>query len=253
MKNQKHNVPLVFIHGAWCGKWIWQENFIPFFEGRGYRCVAMDLRGHGKSEGKENLKKYVMDDYAEDVRSVVDSIGGNAVLIGHSLGGGVAEKMIARGPAVAAVLITPVPPQGAIVLYNKLMKAYPGKMLRVLLTKNMYNLVKDPKVSKRIFFMEKTSDDEFKVGYNQLQNESFASGMELKKPTITGDPNPYKVPLLLIGANQDWCFGPEEIRKAGEIYGVKPVFFDDGHALMIEKCWEDVAKTVDVWLLSKGL
>ena len=144
-RGQEHKTPLVFIHGAWCGKWIWQTNFIPFFEERGYRCIAMDLPMHGKSGGRKKLNEYSMSDYADDVRAMIDSMGGDAVLIGHSMGGGVAEKMIAKGPAAAAVLLPRYPRREACRPITSSRNRHPGKMIMALVTRNMFVLVKDPK------------------------------------------------------------------------------------------------------------
>jgi pimeloyl-ACP methyl ester carboxylesterase len=41
--------PLLFVHGAWHGAWCWDEYFLDFFAGRGYRALAVSLRGHGNS------------------------------------------------------------------------------------------------------------------------------------------------------------------------------------------------------------
>jgi pimeloyl-ACP methyl ester carboxylesterase len=43
--NQAHPVPLLFVHGGWC----WDDHFLEFFAGAGYRAVALSLRGHGNS------------------------------------------------------------------------------------------------------------------------------------------------------------------------------------------------------------
>jgi len=251
-KNQKHNVPLVFVHGAWCGKWIWMANFVPFFEEKGYRCVAMDLRGHGGSEGKENLRKYTSSDYEEDARSVIKSVGGNAILMGHSMGGGIIEKMITKQPVAAAVLIGPIPPHGAKQFSDRLMKNYRGTMMKVALTKNMKSIVEDPQRAKLMFFGKEVPEAAFKICQSNLGNESYTCAREIEKPLVTGNPNPYNVPILLIGASQDWVFGPDEIKKAGEVYGVQPIFYDDGHALQMENCWKEVATDIDKWIVSKG-
>lgn len=251
-KGLKHRTPLVFVHGSWCTKAVWQTHFIPFFEGLGYRCIAMDLRGHGGSEGKENLKRYTYSNYAEDVASVVDSIGGNAILIGHSMGGAITERVITMKPVAGAILLAPVPPQGSMPMYNKFKKTYPWKMMKVFFTKNMYEFVKDPVKDREMFFGGDIPESDFKACYSMLQNESFTCAMENRRPIVTGDPNPHKVPILLIGASRDWLFSPEEIAKAGELYGVKPSFYDCGHVLMFENCWKEVASEMDRWICSKG-
>ena len=48
---------LLFLSGLGQTAWLWQETFMPFFAKHGYACYAMNLRGHGKSEGKERIKQ----------------------------------------------------------------------------------------------------------------------------------------------------------------------------------------------------
>ena len=47
---ESHPVPLLFVHGAWHASWCWDEHFLDFFADKGYRAVALSLRGHGKAQ-----------------------------------------------------------------------------------------------------------------------------------------------------------------------------------------------------------
>ena len=46
---ESDKAPLLFVHGAWHGAWGWDEHFLDFFAAKGYRSLAVSLRGHGKS------------------------------------------------------------------------------------------------------------------------------------------------------------------------------------------------------------
>ena len=46
---ESHPVPLLFVHGAWHAAWCWDEHFLDFFADKGFRAVAVSLRGHGAS------------------------------------------------------------------------------------------------------------------------------------------------------------------------------------------------------------
>ena len=50
-RRESDKAPLLFVHGAWHGAWCWDENFLDFFAEKGYRAVALSLRGHGNSSG----------------------------------------------------------------------------------------------------------------------------------------------------------------------------------------------------------
>ena len=62
--------PLVFVHGAYGGAWIWDQHFLPFFAERGYEAHALSLRGHGESGGWEQLAFARLSDYVADLEQV---------------------------------------------------------------------------------------------------------------------------------------------------------------------------------------
>ena len=83
-----------------------------FFLGEGFRVIATDRRGHGRSE--QVWDGHDMDHYADDTAAVVKHLGvQGAVHVGHSTGGGVVARYIARHPedkVAKGVLISSVPP-----------------------------------------------------------------------------------------------------------------------------------------------
>src|SRR4051812_12710578 len=80
-----HPVPLLFVHGAWHGAWCWDEHFLDFFANKGYRALAVSLRGHGNSPTSKALRSCSIADYVDDVASVADSLRTPPVVIGHSM------------------------------------------------------------------------------------------------------------------------------------------------------------------------
>ena len=83
----------VLIHGAWHAAWCWQ-NFLDFFADTGYRALAVSLRGHGGSATSKRLRRCSLADYVEDVESVAATLPARPVVIGHSLGGFIAQKYL---------------------------------------------------------------------------------------------------------------------------------------------------------------
>ena len=83
-----------------------------FFLGKGYRVIAHDRRGHGRSSQTDGGND--MDTYAADVAALVDALDlKNAIHVGHSTGGGEVAHYVARaepGRVAKAVLIDAVPP-----------------------------------------------------------------------------------------------------------------------------------------------
>ncbi len=106
--------PVVFSHGWPLTADAWEDQML-FLAARGYRCIAHDRRGHGRSSQPWNGND--MDTYADDLAALVEALDlTNAVHIGHSTGGGEVARYIGRhgarnrGRIAKAVLISAVPP-----------------------------------------------------------------------------------------------------------------------------------------------
>ncbi len=104
--------PLVFHHGWPLSADDWDAQMI-FFLAKGYRVIAHDRRGHGRSS--QTFSGNEMDTYAADVAALVQHLDlKNAIHIGHSTGGGEVARYVARhgggGRVAKAVLIGAVPP-----------------------------------------------------------------------------------------------------------------------------------------------
>ena len=91
-----HPVPLLFVHGAYHAAWCWDENFVGYFADKGFRALAVSLRGHGQSTRCKPLRSCSIADYVEDVRAVADKLGCEPVPIGHSMGCLVVEKYLEK-------------------------------------------------------------------------------------------------------------------------------------------------------------
>lgn len=115
--------PIVFHHGWPLSSDDWDAQML-YFLGKGFRVVASDRRGHGRSA--QVSEGHDMDHYAADVSAVVEHLDlKNAVHIGHSTGGGQVARYVAKfgepqGRVAKAVLVSAVPPIMAKT------EAYPG-------------------------------------------------------------------------------------------------------------------------------
>lgn len=104
---------VVLVHGNLSSSVFWQST-IAALAGE-FRCLAPDLRGYGDTEPLPVLARTGLDDMAGDVLAAIDELGiGLFHLIGHSMGGGVAMKMLLRRPeALSSVtLVDPISPFG---------------------------------------------------------------------------------------------------------------------------------------------
>src|SRR5215211_6708327 len=103
--------PVVFSHGWPLSADAWEDQMM-FLASHGYRCIAHDRRGHGRSSQPWDGND--MDTYADDMATLIETLDlNNIVLIGHSTGGGEVARYIGRhgtGRVSKAVLMGAVPP-----------------------------------------------------------------------------------------------------------------------------------------------
>ncbi len=103
--------PVVFSHGWPLSADAWEDQMF-YLASRGYRCIAHDRRGHGRSS--QPWTGNDMDTYADDLAELVQKLDlKNAIHVGHSTGGGEVARYIARHGTkcvARAVLIASVPP-----------------------------------------------------------------------------------------------------------------------------------------------
>ena len=103
--------PVVLHHGWPLSADDW-DNQLMFFSGKGFRVIAHDRRGHGRSTQTDGGND--MDTYAADVADLVTALDlRNAIHVGHSTGGGEVTRYVARaepGRVAKAILIDAVPP-----------------------------------------------------------------------------------------------------------------------------------------------
>ncbi len=103
--------PVVFHHGWPLSADDW-DNQMLFFLGKGYRVIAHDRRGHGRST--QTATGNDMDTYAADVAELADALDlRDAIHVGHSTGGGEVTRYVAqygKGRVAKAVIISAIPP-----------------------------------------------------------------------------------------------------------------------------------------------
>ncbi|MFP5306037.1 MAG: alpha/beta fold hydrolase [Gammaproteobacteria bacterium] len=102
--------PILFLHGSGQTRQSW-GTAVHEAAARGFRAIALDLRGHGDS-GWSHDGQYSLDRFAADLREAIIDIGGEPVLVGASLGG-MASLLVAAAPppAVRALVLVDVTPR----------------------------------------------------------------------------------------------------------------------------------------------
>ncbi|GAA0380727.1 alpha/beta fold hydrolase [Paenibacillus motobuensis] len=99
--------PLLFVHGAFTGSWMWSK-YIPYFIREGWTCYCMNLRSHYKSR-QLDMTKITFEDYLEDIKEIMEEEFEIApILIGFSMGGILSQKLAETVDITGLVLIDSV-------------------------------------------------------------------------------------------------------------------------------------------------
>jgi len=245
-KHKKHVHPLVFIHGAAGGAWYF-ESFMDYFAQKGFDCYALSLRGHGLSEGYEDINSYSMDDYVDDVRSLVESLKQKPVLIGHSMGGAIAQRYINNyAKDIHQVFLLASAQAGGIDKDSPLGLFFSDA---ISFLREMRKKYPDDKITldgllNQTVFSNRFSEDELKSIKGKLSKESQRVKKDLLIPFID-DYEKINVPVVVIGSRNDQIVTNDQIQKTARAFHVSPIFIDDlCHFMTIDPDWEKAAETV---------
>lgn len=247
-----HPVPLLFVHGAWHAAWCWDEHFLDYFAGRGYRAVALSFRGHGGSPSAKRLRDLSFADYVADVAEVAAALPTPPVLIGHSMGGVITQLYLAGHPAPAAVLMCSMPPQGYLRSGLRWIRRHPVHFAKLSVRGESLPYVSTPELARERFFCPATPEDLVRRYAARLQEESARCGID----GLVRLPRPARVsaPMLVLGAAEDGAVTRQEVCATARAYRTDPVFFPGmGHDMMLEPGWAAVAGRIDAWLGDRGL
>ncbi len=239
--------PLLFIHGSFCGAWVWTEHFMPFFADEGWDCFAVSLRGHGGSGGAMEMAG--LGDYVDDAAAALERLDRPPVLVGHSLGGVVAQRLAERQTVAGMVLLASLPPSGLASSALHMARVAPDVLWQVGLLQTMGPRAVDPRAIHRAIFAPGTPE-EFGLAYlPRLQGESRRISFDLMGWPWPRRPDP-PIPVLVVGGDADLFLPVSAFRETADYYdGELQVLEGVPHGLMLDPCWGDVAEVVRDWLV----
>lgn len=244
---------ILFVHGASAGSWNW-ETFLHFFAAEGYDCYALNLRGHAPNPPLADLGQVSMTDYAEDVRGVLRELGGDVVLIGHSMGGGIAQLVAQDTPLRAAVFASSAPVAGVKFQnppFNVWFLLHIFKSLPAMVRKKP--LKPGFKVSKTAVF-NRVEPERQRELFEKMVPESAVAGVEVLKGEVSADLSAVNFPLLVISGTDDQTSVIAMEREIAQQHRADLIELPGhGHMFMLEPGWEQTARKLLEWLRSKGI
>jgi pimeloyl-ACP methyl ester carboxylesterase len=251
---ETHPVPLLFVHGALHAAWCWDEYFLDFFAARGYRAIAVSLRGHGKSPGGERLRWTRIQEYADDVAETVAQLPTQPVLVGHSMGGFVVQQYLEHHTAAGAILVAAIPPTGVLRVTRYIALHHTVAFLKVNALLRLRPLAATPDLARALFFSASMPDAQVNTYQQRVQDESYRAFLDMLALDLVRTKRVNRVPMLVLGAEHDAIVTQRQIHRTAAVYGAEAEIFPDmAHDMMLEPGWQAVAERIDGWLIAQGL
>lgn len=233
---------VVFLHGAF----VTHEAFRPWMRvmsRAGLRSVAFSRRGR-LGVGPERARGLRFADYLDDTIAVLDALGEAPVVVGHSLGGLLAQKVAERGRAAAAVLLCPAPP-GMLTAQAGSVPAFLPMVPKILLGQPVL-----PECSTcEAIALNCVPPPERRAMHEKLVHESGAAYRELLFGSIGVDASRVRCPVHVVGGAEDRIVSVGLVRSTARHYGVTPTLLEGhGHWLLEEPGWERIAASIADWI-----
>jgi pimeloyl-ACP methyl ester carboxylesterase len=260
--------PVVFIHGLWLHATSW-EPWAELFSAAGYDPIAPGWPGDSDTveasrANPDSIADQGIDDVTRHYQAIIDTLPSRPILIGHSFGGMIAEKLLGLDYGAAAIGIDAAQIKGVLPLpLSALHSTLPvfknpaNKHKAVSLTAEQF----------RFSFGNAVSEEESNALYERWAIpapgkplfEAAVANFSLHSPAKVNTDNEGRGPLLLIMGGQDHTV-PEAITKAtvkqyrhSSAVTELEEFSDRGHSLTIDSGWREVADLCVAWLAKQGL
>jgi pimeloyl-ACP methyl ester carboxylesterase len=239
--------PILFVHGYLATASTF-DRFLPWFAARGHPAHAVNLRGREGSRPGTAIGRVRVVDYVTDASAVARTVAGESgppIVVGHSLGGLVAQKLAERGEASAVVLLSAAPPRGIPLLTPRLV-ATMTRYLPALLGSR-------PLVPRRADFeplvMNRVPPAERDALFPRFVPDSGRVGRELATLGVAVDRRAVRCPVLVVTGDDDRFVPARIAHKLAARYDA-PLHVAPGHAHLIpqEPGWERVAETIAAWI-----
>lgn len=237
---------VVLVHGLCMTGKIWYR-WAERLASRGIEAWCLDLRGHGESGGKGEVGHAKIDDYATDVEAVLDAASSH-VVIGHDMGGLVAQVVATRRSLKGLCLVGSIAPRGftgrsnVLLLWRELRPRY----VKAILQGHAWRPTEHDLVA--LTCGKLTPEDRDEV-ISWLQHESGIAAREMTISGVPIDESLIRCPVLVTATTLDILTPPARQRQVSSKLRADYVeFAQHAHFPMLEPGWERPVAVIGRWL-----
>jgi pimeloyl-ACP methyl ester carboxylesterase len=231
--------PLLFVHGSFAGHAPFAD-WMAALADAGWRGIAVGRRG-GSPERVASLR---IADYVDDTLKAIDALGEAPIIVGHSLGGLIAQKIAELGRCRAAVLLAPAP-SGMLTAQRVALPAFLTMMPKILTGRP---LLPGANACATITLNRMPKAERPRI-HGSLVHESGKVFREMVFGTYRVDASRVRCPMLVVGGKEDRIVSVALMRNTAKRCGAELKLYDGhGHWLLEEPGWETIASDVAAWL-----
>jgi pimeloyl-ACP methyl ester carboxylesterase len=257
------NTPVIFVHGLWLHATSW-DPWVDFFKEAGYVPTAPGWPGDGDTvadtrNNPERVAGVGIDDVVEHYAGIIRALPAKPVVIGHSFGGLIVQRLLGQDLAAAAVAIDPAPIQGVLYLPPSALKVASIALRKPANRKAAVALTAE---QFRYGFGNALPGQESTDLYDRWAIpspgkplfEDALANFTPRSPAKVNTRNKDRGPLLITAGGQDHTVPAAVSTATRRLYHRSPAitdlreFPDRGHSLTIDHGWREVAQAALDWL-----
>jgi pimeloyl-ACP methyl ester carboxylesterase len=260
--------PVIFVHGLWLHADSWGP-WVERFREAGYEPSAPGWPGDSGTVAETRSQPdlvagHGIDDVVGHYAEIIGGLGVKPIVVGHSFGGLIVQRLLGQDLAAAGVAIDPAPIKGVVYL--------PLSALRVAST-----ALRNPANKNRAVTL---TADQFRYGFGNALSveeseelferwtipspgkplfEAASANISRRSPAKVATDNAARGPLLLTSGGKDHTVPPSVVKATRKRYHKSPAVTDlkefpnRGHSLTIDSGWHEIADAVLAWLQERSL
>jgi len=244
---RRFETPIVMQHGMWHGAWCWQ-GWQALLAEWGWESHAHSLPGHAGSPPQRPIRWCTLGYYAKFLKAEVERMPRKPVLMGHSMGGALAQWILKeRDDLPAVVLVAPWQSHSMMVPILRTIGRDPAGFARCSLNLTTTPLVRNPFRAAQMFISEGATLSPQQL-HERLGPESLWVLLQYNPP-LWRPARQIKTPLLWLAGEADTLIAETAEAKSARHYGAAyEVVPEAGHNVMMEKSWRETAVLIHNWL-----